>query len=104
MIVTINHDTEFSFLITLNIWDLIPIKLSGQANKWVKSLEKENKLCIIKLTDGNYMRIVEKAIEHGLPVILENVLEEIDAPLGKNKICITYYYCYCKCEGGRVVI
>ena len=54
----------------------------GQANKWVKSMEKNNKLCIIKLTDSNYMRTVERAIEFGLPVILENILEDIDAPLG----------------------
>lgn len=46
-------------------------------------MEKENKLCIIKLTDSNYMRTVERAVELGLPVLLENILEDIDAPLGK---------------------
>lgn len=54
---------------------------SGQANKWVKNLEKENKLQIIKLTDSNYLRIMENAITFGNPVLLENVGEEIDAVL-----------------------
>nr|XP_024219193.1 dynein heavy chain 3, axonemal-like isoform X2 [Halyomorpha halys] len=61
-------------------WPLM-IDPQGQANKWVKNMEKENKLCIIKLTDSNYMRTVERAVELGLPVLLENILEDIDAPL-----------------------
>lgn len=45
-------------------------------------MEKDNRLAVIKLTDANYGRIVELAIQHGLPVILENILEEIDPALG----------------------
>ena len=59
------------------------IDILGQANKWVKNMEKDNRLAVIKLTDSNYLRNVELAIEHGLPVLLENILEEIDAILGK---------------------
>jgi dynein heavy chain len=60
---------------------------SGQANKWVKNMEKRNRLQVIKLTDTNYIRVVENAIQMGLPVILENILEEINATLGKKCKC-----------------
>ena len=50
----------------------------GQANKWIKNLEKENKLQIIKLTGANYMRSMENAIQFGSPILLENVGEELD--------------------------
>jgi dynein heavy chain len=52
-----------------------------QANKWIKKLEKENKLAIIKLTDRNYTKIIETAVQLGIPVLLENILEEVDAIL-----------------------
>lgn len=44
-----------------------------QANKWVKNMEKANKLKVIKLTDNDYMRTVEMAIKFGHPVLLENI-------------------------------
>ncbi|RZF36882.1 hypothetical protein LSTR_LSTR004570 [Laodelphax striatellus] len=61
-------------------WPLM-IDPQGQANKWVKNMEKKNKLSVIKLTDSNYTRVLEVAIEQGLPVLLENIMEEIDANL-----------------------
>lgn len=53
----------------------------GQANKWVKNLEKENNLSVIKLTDGDYMRTLENCIQFGTPLLLENVGEELDPSL-----------------------
>lgn len=50
----------------------------GQANKWIKNLEKENRLCIIRLNQPDYTRVLENAIQFGLPVLLENVGEELD--------------------------
>ena len=44
-----------SFLIPLNI-------LLGQANKWIKNMEKESKLSVIKLSDANYIRTLENSI------------------------------------------
>ncbi len=36
----------------------------GQANKWVKHLEKERKLQVIKLTaGGDFLRVLENAIQ-----------------------------------------
>ena len=53
----------------------------GQANKWVKNSEKENKLSVIKLSDSDYMRVMENSIQFGTPVLLENVAEELDPSL-----------------------
>nr|CAD7400377.1 unnamed protein product [Timema cristinae] len=53
----------------------------GQANKWVKNMEKANNLGIIRLTQSDYGRILENAIQFGQPVLLENVGEELDAML-----------------------
>nr|WAW84833.1 axonemal dynein heavy chain reconstructed 1 [Halisarca dujardinii] len=58
-------------------WPLM-IDPQGQANKWVKNMEKSNKLSIIKLTDSDYARTVENCIQFGNPVLLENVGEELD--------------------------
>lgn len=59
------------------------VVVAGQANKWVKNMEKDNRLTVIKLSDHHYLRVMEVAIEQGLPVLLENIMEEIDATLGK---------------------
>lgn len=44
-------------------------------------MERDNQLRVIKLTDGNYIRVLENAIQMGLPVILENIREQLDAVL-----------------------
>ena len=38
---------------------------AGQANKWVKNMERPNKLSIIKLTDSDYARTLENCIQVG---------------------------------------
>ena len=53
----------------------------GQASKWVKNMEKENSLFIIKYTDPDYMTILQDAIQEGKPALLENVGEELDPGL-----------------------
>ncbi|KAI8807084.1 dynein heavy chain and region D6 of dynein motor-domain-containing protein [Cladochytrium replicatum] len=58
-------------------WPLM-IDPQGQANKWIKNMEKENNLQVIKLTDADYVRNLENAITFGAPVLLENVKEELD--------------------------
>jgi len=62
-------------------WPLM-IDPQGQANKWIKALESTNNISVIKLTNSNYTTSIQLAIEHGLPVLLENVQEDIDASLG----------------------
>ena len=48
----------------------------GQANKWVKNIEKDNQVHVLKISNPNYLRTLETAIQFGQPVLLENVLEE----------------------------
>ncbi|XP_071671247.1 dynein axonemal heavy chain 3 isoform X2 [Patagioenas fasciata] len=59
-------------------WALM-IDPQRQANKWVKNMEKANRLSVIKLSDTNYVRTLENAIQLGTPVLLENIGEELDA-------------------------
>ncbi|KAL1458679.1 hypothetical protein WDU94_008809 [Cyamophila willieti] len=61
-------------------WPLM-IDPQEQANKWVKNMEKSNGLVVIRLSMGDYIRILESAIGFGFPVLLENVGEELDAVL-----------------------
>lgn len=53
----------------------------GQANKWIKNMEKQNNVAIIRLSNPDYVRILENAIQFGQPVLLENVGEELDPTL-----------------------
>ncbi|XP_059979997.1 dynein axonemal heavy chain 3 [Lagenorhynchus albirostris] len=59
-------------------WALM-IDPQGQANKWIKNMEKANRLSVIKFSDTNYVRTLENALQFGTPVLLENVGEELDA-------------------------
>ncbi|XP_026109897.1 LOW QUALITY PROTEIN: dynein heavy chain 7, axonemal-like [Carassius auratus] len=58
-------------------WPLM-IDPQGQANKWLKNMEKSNSLHIIKLSDADFVRTLENCIQFGTPVLLENVGEELD--------------------------
>ncbi|KNC96829.1 uncharacterized protein SPPG_07663 [Spizellomyces punctatus DAOM BR117] len=61
-------------------WPLF-IDPQGQANKWIKNMEKNNRLAVIKLSDADYVRTLENAIQFGTPVLLENIGEEVDSVL-----------------------
>lgn len=61
-------------------WPLM-IDPQGQANKWVKNMEKKNNIHVIRLSQPDYMRVLGNAIQFGQPVLLENVGEELDAAL-----------------------
>ncbi|XP_078184177.1 dynein axonemal heavy chain 7 isoform X4 [Callithrix jacchus] len=58
-------------------WPLM-IDPQGQANKWIKNMEKANSLHVIKLSDPGYVMALEDCIQFGTPVLLENVGEELD--------------------------
>ena len=55
--------------------------VQGAANKYIRSMCKQSGLVTIKLSDANYMRPLETAIQFGKPVLLENVPEALDATL-----------------------
>ncbi|XP_028841933.1 dynein heavy chain 1, axonemal isoform X2 [Denticeps clupeoides] len=53
----------------------------GQANRWIKKMECNNGLDVIKLSDQDFLRSLENAIRFGKPCLLENVGEELDPAL-----------------------
>ena len=61
-------------------WPLL-IDPQGQANRWLKCQEKDNRLEVMKLTEPDYARRLENCIQFGTPVLLENVGEELDPTL-----------------------
>jgi dynein heavy chain len=63
-----------------NRWPLM-IDPQGQANRWVKNSEGKAGLKVLKLTQANFVRAVEAALQYGNPVLLENVMEAIDPVL-----------------------
>jgi len=46
-------------------WSLF-IDPQSQINKWIRNMEKINELEIVRLSDRNYMDIIERAIEYGI--------------------------------------
>ncbi|RKO99706.1 hypothetical protein CXG81DRAFT_14142 [Caulochytrium protostelioides] len=61
-------------------WPLM-IDPQGQANRWIKNMEKAHNIQIIKLSDSDYVRTLENAVQFGTPVLLENVGEDLDPVL-----------------------
>ena len=58
-------------------WPLM-IDPQGQANKWIRKMEKEKKLGIFKLSQSDFIRNIEACVQYGRPVLLENVGETVD--------------------------
>jgi len=61
-------------------WPLF-IDPQGQANKWIRSQEKDAGIEIIKLSDRDFLRSLENSVRFGKPCLLENVHEELDPAL-----------------------
>ncbi|KAI8841134.1 dynein heavy chain and region D6 of dynein motor-domain-containing protein [Chytriomyces cf. hyalinus JEL632] len=78
-------------------WPLL-IDPQGQANKWIRNMEKDNQLDIVKLTDKDFLRTLENAIRFGKPVLLENVQEKLDPALDPILLRQTFK------QGGNTVI
>ena len=55
--------------------------IKGQANKWIKNMERDNNLCVIKYTDPDYLSNLQTAIRDSQPTLMENVGEELDPGL-----------------------
>lgn len=78
-------------------WSLL-VDPQGQANKWVKTMEKANDLQVLKFTDGNYMKVIETCLEYGKPALMECILEDVEAPLDPVLMKNTYM------QGGKEYI
>ncbi|KAM9362199.1 LOW QUALITY PROTEIN: dynein axonemal heavy chain 1 [Symphorus nematophorus] len=61
-------------------WALF-IDPQGQANTWIRNMERDNGLEAMKLSDRDFLRSLENAIHFGKPCLLENVGEELDPTL-----------------------
>eukprot|EP00818_Percolomonas_sp_WS_P004750 CAMPEP_0117444502 /NCGR_PEP_ID=MMETSP0759-20121206/5277_1 /TAXON_ID=63605 /ORGANISM="Percolomonas cosmopolitus, Strain WS" /LENGTH=4349 /DNA_ID=CAMNT_0005236577 /DNA_START=155 /DNA_END=13203 /DNA_ORIENTATION=- len=61
-------------------WPLF-IDPQGQATKWIKKKEEESGFLVIKMNDPHLIKTIEKAIQIGTAVIIENIGEEIDPAL-----------------------
>ena len=70
-------------------WPLC-IDPQGQANKWIKKMNADKKISVIKLSDANFLRTLENSIQFGHPVLLENVGEELDPALNPILLKQTY--------------
>jgi dynein heavy chain len=60
-------DTCLSIVISVPAgrrWPLC-IDPQGLANKWIKAMEKDAGLLVIKLTDANFLRTLKNAIQFG---------------------------------------
>jgi len=49
-----------------------------QANKWIKNMEKNNSLVLLKFGHPNLLREVTAAVRNGIPCLVEDVEESID--------------------------
>ncbi|KAI7795154.1 dynein axonemal heavy chain 1 [Triplophysa rosa] len=78
-------------------WPLF-IDPQGQANKWIKNMERDNRLDVMKLSDRDFLRSLENAIRFGKPCLLENVGEELDPALDPVLLRQTYIH-----EGNTVL-
>ncbi|GMH50243.1 hypothetical protein TrRE_jg3287 [Triparma retinervis] len=73
--------TENGVIVTrCSRWPLM-IDPQGQANKWIRKMHKNNGLKIIDLKMKDFLRDVENAISYGTPILLQDVLEELDPSL-----------------------
>ena len=61
---------------------LLSYFLSGQANKWIRNMETKNDLQITKLSDPQLIPILEHSLSNGLPLLIENIGEELDPIMG----------------------
>ncbi|XP_074520194.1 dynein axonemal heavy chain 6 [Halichoeres trimaculatus] len=93
-----NVSIENGILVTeARRWPLM-IDPQDQANRWIRSKEAKHGLKVIKLTDPNFLRVLENAIRMGIPVLLEELKETLDPALEPILLKQTFV------AGGRTLI
>eukprot|EP01083_Nonionella_stella_P170776 581956_1 len=78
-------------------WPLM-IDPQGQAKKWVKNLEAENKILITRFGDPELLRVMERGVRTGQPVLVEDIDEILDPAIDSILMKQTFV------EGGRLLI
>eukprot|EP00933_Yihiella_yeosuensis_P070887 TRINITY_DN79051_c0_g1_i1.p1 TRINITY_DN79051_c0_g1~~TRINITY_DN79051_c0_g1_i1.p1 ORF type:complete len:1434 (-),score=383.71 TRINITY_DN79051_c0_g1_i1:142-4125(-) len=73
--------TENGVLVTRGRRFPLMIDPQNQANRWVRKMEESRQVKVFDPNSKDIMRTLERAIEFGSPVLLENVGEELDPSL-----------------------
>lgn len=61
-------------------WPLM-IDPQEQANRWIRNMEAENGIRVVKATDSKMLRVLESCIRSGCPMLLEDAGESLDPAL-----------------------
>lgn len=61
-------------------WPLL-VDPQQQANSWIRNMEREHNLLVLRPSEADYLRGIRQAISQGRPVLLENVDETLDPML-----------------------
>lgn len=70
--------TENGIIVTKGSrWPLV-IDPQCQAQKWIKAMEAKNELHVIDFSTKAFMKIVEKCVQFGKPILVQNILEDMD--------------------------
>lgn len=78
-------------------WPLM-IDPQEQANRWIRTMEDENGIKVVKATDSSILRVLESCIRAGCPMLLEDVGEILDPTLEPVLLRQTFT------KGGRLLI
>jgi len=54
---------------------------AAAGHQWLRRKEEPNGLKVVQLTQGNWLKILITAITQGLPLLIENVADDLDATL-----------------------
>ena len=73
-------------------WPLM-IDPQGQANKWIKNMEKANNLHVIKLTNADFVRTLENCIQFGTPVSICMYMYMYFLQYNNEYTCTCMLYC-----------
>lgn len=81
-----SHSVENAIIMSKGRRYPLLIDPQGQANRYIKKMGKDlflnpNDIDIIKLSDKNFLRTLEMGVRHGKWILLENILESLDAAL-----------------------
>lgn len=81
-----SHSVENAIIMSKGRRYPLLIDPQGQANRYIKKMGKDlsinpNDIDVIKLSEKNFLRTLEIGVRHGKWVLLENILETLDAAL-----------------------
>jgi dynein heavy chain len=78
-------------------WPLM-IDPQGQANRWIRAKERENKLRVLRPNETHFLRTIINCIRVGQPILLEDVGETLDPQISPLLLQQTVK------QGGRTII